>query len=52
MEVFLSVICDFLDKSLFQFDPKTHTDLVLVTIQVVNSKPGAKIIGNYNYTII
>ncbi|XP_016998813.2 serine/threonine-protein kinase ATM isoform X1 [Drosophila takahashii] len=47
MEVFLSVVCEALDKSLFQFDPKTFAELDSVACQVVNSKPGANIIGHY-----
>ncbi|XP_039495619.1 serine/threonine-protein kinase ATM [Drosophila santomea] len=47
MEDFLGVVCQILDTSLFQFDPKTHEGLVSVAIQVVNSKPGSNIMAHY-----
>ncbi|XP_041674601.1 serine/threonine-protein kinase ATM [Drosophila eugracilis] len=47
MEVFLSVICQTLEKSLFHFDPKTHESIVSVAVQVVNSKPGTNILGRF-----
>ncbi|XP_026850238.1 serine/threonine-protein kinase ATM [Drosophila persimilis] len=45
MEKFLVVICEVLEKYLFQFDPKTHDALVAVAIQVANSKPAATILN-------
>ncbi|EDX12862.1 GD20371 [Drosophila simulans] len=47
MEAFLAVVCQTLDTSLFQFDPKTYEGLVSVAIQVVNSKPGSNIMAHY-----
>ncbi|XP_022209922.2 serine/threonine-protein kinase ATM [Drosophila obscura] len=47
MDKFLVVICEVLEKYLFQFDPKTHEALVAVAIQVVNSKPAATILHRF-----
>lgn len=45
MERFLSAVCEALEKYMFDFDPKTHDDIVCVAYNVVNSKAGIKIIS-------
>lgn len=45
MERFLSAVCEALEKYMFDFDPKTHDDIVSVAYNVVNSKAGIKIIS-------
>ncbi|EDV35318.2 LOW QUALITY PROTEIN: uncharacterized protein Dana_GF11791 [Drosophila ananassae] len=47
MERFLSAVCEALEKYMFDFDPKTHDDIVCVAYNVVNSKAGIKIINKY-----
>ncbi|BFF89361.1 serine/threonine-protein kinase ATM [Drosophila madeirensis] len=49
MDKLLVVICELLEKYLFQFDPKTHEALVAVAIQVVNSKPAATIMHRFKH---
>ncbi|KAH8268288.1 hypothetical protein KR026_004200 [Drosophila bipectinata] len=45
MERFLSAVCEALEQYMFDFDPKTHDDIVCVAYNVVNSKAGMKIIS-------
>ncbi|XP_017035887.1 serine/threonine-protein kinase ATM [Drosophila kikkawai] len=47
IEQFLNVICEALEKSLFQFDPHTHDALVSVVVQVVNSQCGLRIMDRF-----
>ncbi|XP_052835760.1 LOW QUALITY PROTEIN: serine/threonine-protein kinase ATM [Drosophila gunungcola] len=47
LQIFLSVICEFVEKSLFHFDPKTHEALVTVAILVANSKSAVNILDQF-----
>ncbi|KAH8295345.1 hypothetical protein KR018_010145 [Drosophila ironensis] len=51
MDNFISIICETLEESLYNFDPNTYEALVCVAINVANSRSGLKIISKRELSV-